>query len=421
MNNQVSSRRKNTEQPKKTWVEWLAWIALEDHCEWANQYVALTKTPLGVLVIGAVMSLLCGIYVAPQGYAILGAILAVIAVGLVWPWLAVKGISGDLEFLLARGREGKPCTAKLIINNRWPWPVWGLSCSDPLLVSDEQTDNTIALARIEAWSRATFNCNLTPARRGVYPCQKVAVSTGFPFGLYEAKREVTVINKVTVWPKTFWLPPLGNLTCRQDWSGELFLDRAGTEGSRIGVRDYRHGDVLRDMHWAKSARYDRPIVNEREAAAALDMTLVVDLDPERHTTDGNDSTLEWSLRIAASICESVVGQHGTVTLCLGTKKLTGIAEEGLSRLLDAIASAKLCDQGGLNRNNNTKSAVLIGTDSTPKHTDQFICLSVDGFDGKPLHDSDDFVAWILIDSSEDVPGQVLRGWRVGPKRISHAN
>ena len=36
----------------------------------------------------------------------------------------------------------------------------------------------------------------------------------------------------------------------------MLFDRPGNEGDVIGVRPYRHGDRLRSIHWAQTARRD---------------------------------------------------------------------------------------------------------------------------------------------------------------------
>lgn len=404
----------------RTWGQWLLWIAAEDHCEWANPYVARLRTPLGVLLMGAVASLLCGLFVAPQGFAIFGAIVGIVVLGLAWPWVAMRGIRGSLEFAADRGREGKPTAARFVVTNSWPWPVWGLSVNEPLLAADGTPETTVALARIDGWSRATFNCTFTPSQRGVYPQEEVHIGSGFPFGLYGSTKPVEIAQKLIVWPQTFWLPPLPDESRRVDWRGEPSEACVGSQGTRMGPRDHRQGDTLRDVHWSKSARYDRLIVSEREAATVEDHTVVVDVDRTRHSGDGADSTFEWSLRIAASICEALVSRRGTVTLWLGSEEIAARSPgEELRRLLDAVAVFEApvdVASRGRRRRGASASQVSIGAETTPARSGRFICLRTAGSTARKPAD-----AWIAVDSSEDVAGQVLRGWRDGTRRPQRAS
>lgn len=394
--------------PDRTWAEWVAWVATEDHCQWANRYVAWLKTPIGVLVLGAFCSLLCGVLVAPQGYVLLAAIAAVLAVGLVWPFVAIRGVQCRFTFDARRGREGQATAAKLTVTNRWPWPVWGLAVNDPLVAGE--ADAALVLARVAGWSTASFNCSLTPSQRGVYPNREVRLGTGFPFGLYQASRPAVVPRQLIVWPQTFWLPPLGTTASRPHWRGAVTEGRAGSEGTRLGVRDHRTGDSLRDVHWAKSARYDRLIVSERESATVEDATVVVPAVPTNGEAP-SDLTLEWRLRIAASVCESFASNQGRVDLWLGGKKLSAVRAPGdIERLLDDVAKYQAGDAAGAARTHNSRAsgvAVTIDAESTS------IVLQRSDPEGVRRSAGPNRPRWIEIESLSDVPGQVLRGWRLG--------
>ncbi|MEO1498357.1 MAG: DUF58 domain-containing protein [Planctomycetota bacterium] len=409
---ELSPGARSLGKPQRSWAEWVSWIATEDHCEWANQYVAWFRTPLGVLVVGAVSSLLCGLYVAPQGYVLLATIVAVIAIGLAWPLVAIRGVRCRFTFDTRRGREGQPCRAKLSVTNRWPWPVWGLAVNDPLLAGADETG--LALARIDGWSTATFRCDLTPTVRGVYPQADVAVGTGFPFGLYQASRRAETPRRIIVWPQTFWLPPLGATQSRPHWRGAITDNRAGTEGTRFGVRDHRAGDSLRDVHWAKTARFDRLIVSERESATVEDATVVVEISPNQHTHGRQDPSLEWRLRIAASVCESFAAHHGHVDLWLGGTKLSAGRSQGdLSRLLDGVARfdpaaetqqapKRLRDVSGVLISIAAEDETIVLRRHSPQTAASARGASQPG--------------WIEVGSFDDVPGQVLLGWRYGKRR-----
>ena len=91
----MSVNQSNPHSPprsKRSWFAWIVWVAAEDHCEWANRYVYWLKTPLGVLLSCAVFSLLCGLFYAPQAFLLLAVIAAVVAVGIAWPGIAVRGL-----------------------------------------------------------------------------------------------------------------------------------------------------------------------------------------------------------------------------------------------------------------------------------------------------------------------------------------
>ncbi|MEM8865559.1 MAG: DUF58 domain-containing protein [Planctomycetota bacterium] len=386
-------------------------------CPWADVYVAWLRTPLGVMLIAATCSLLCGLFLAPQGYAIFAAIVSVMLLGFAWPWIAMRAISCRVVFVGRRGRENRPAQAKLIVTNRWPWPVWGLAVENPL--DADQPDAAVTLARINGWSRSTFDCSFVPTLRGSFPRQEVSIGTGFPFGIYQASSVVTVPRKLIVWPESFWLPPLEVGAPYRHWSGVLSDRLTGTTGIRHGVRPYRPGDELRDVHWAKTARHDEVIVSEREACTVQRLAVIVDTDPSRHAGVGGESTLEWSLRIAASICESVTTQQCGVELWLGDELIVAEGVNAHEKLLDAIAmyDAREATQSGsptpqTNRISSS-NAITICPNTSPVRADRAIVLHTAGFDDRRDNSTATATGWIDIVSPEDIPGQMLRGWRLG--------
>ena len=102
----------------------------KDFCPWANRYVYWLKKPLGILIVAAIASLLCGLFVAPQGLVIAGTIAGTIALGMIWPWLGLRGLSCELRFPNQRGLEGHASPVEVVVRNRWPFPVWGLAIEE---------------------------------------------------------------------------------------------------------------------------------------------------------------------------------------------------------------------------------------------------------------------------------------------------
>ena len=58
--------------------------------------------PLGVLTLAALASLLCGLFLHAQGFVLCGGVIAVVAFGVIWPWLSLRGLAGSVAFDRAR-------------------------------------------------------------------------------------------------------------------------------------------------------------------------------------------------------------------------------------------------------------------------------------------------------------------------------
>jgi len=319
-------------------------IGNHDFCPWANRYVYWLKQPIGWFVVAAAAAALTAVFLEPQVWTIFGSLVAVMVLGVVWPWVAMRGTTAEIAFDCRRCREGDRRQVRLIVHNRWPWPLWGLAAENGFFLrpADEENRPVAALARVPGWSRSEFVFEFRPDARGVYPHEMPELATGFPFGIWRAAKTISVERELLVWPRTTTLtaiPSLGGDIA--DVIGMLF-DRPGHEGDVIGVRPFRHGDRLRSIHWGETARRDALIVTERQAAARR--LVVVAVDVAAFANSGSrikpptHESLETAIRVAASIAREFHAHHAQVRFVIGdVDLLLSPGADGLHRLLDALA------------------------------------------------------------------------------------
>lgn len=104
-----------------------------------------------------------------------------------------------------------------------------------------------------------------PLRRGPMRSSGVRISTRYPFGFARKSR---IFDRPCHW---LVLPPVADVELDglgAGGRGDLVRSRkVGHGGEFRGLRDARHGDSLRDIHWKVSARRDRLIAREWEAEA----------------------------------------------------------------------------------------------------------------------------------------------------------
>ena len=284
-------------------ISWVVRVANYDFCPSLNGLTDLLKQPLGWVVSAIVFSLLVGFLVGPQGYVLAFVFLALLVLGLAWPWLSMKGVRCRLVLPDRRVEENQELEVVLRVKNFWPLPIFGLMVKGDFL-QDGEGDESVAfsLKRVATWSESEFRVPVTPRRRGRLPNGRIAVANGFPFGLMDIAKTVEEAQPTLVWPTCVALDgfPVSDSTrfCLQ---GAL-LDKAGNDGDSIGVRAYRSGDRLRNIHWAQLARSQKLVVRERQSIAPAGATVFLDLTPSTHEGRGADSSFEWTIRIAASIC-----------------------------------------------------------------------------------------------------------------------
>jgi len=194
--------------------------------------------------------------IGPQGYVLAAAFTAFLILGLVWPWVSMKGIRCSLVLPQDRMREGEDVSVIFRVKNYWPLPVFGMMVKGDFLQDLEPGAEPIAfsLQHVPAWSETEFTVKVKPQRRGRLPSDDVIVSNGFPFGLIDVSKTVAKTESALVWPAIQSLEGFPQAHANGFSLNGALVDRSGNDGDTIGVRCYRDGDRLRNIHWAQSIR-----------------------------------------------------------------------------------------------------------------------------------------------------------------------
>ncbi|MEM8945765.1 MAG: DUF58 domain-containing protein [Planctomycetota bacterium] len=396
-----------------------------EYCEWLAPYLSWFRKPLGVLILLGLAALLCGLLVAPHGFVVFAAIAAVILIGCLWPWVGIRGVSCQLRFTSTRTEEGKPVEAELVISNRWPWPVWGLAVEGGFgAEADGSQRPAVAVARIGGWARGYFNWTFTPTMRGRYPQTVPELVTEFPFGLWKARKQIQVLSNVIVWPARFSLPPLALPSGAQSWVGQTSECASGNVGHRTSVREYRFGDSMRQVHWAKTALYDKLVSYEREGQAVTEAHISLDTHPALHQGHGPQASMEWAVRIAASICDTLLRQGVIVFIeADGDRFMSRIHGNSATALLDWFALLGSSDSRSSVPSRRSSSttrrsslSIHVTTDRSPNVTGESIVIVLDRTTSACADSPHSGQSWIDLCREVDIPTQVRRGWRQGQRR-----
>jgi uncharacterized protein (DUF58 family) len=181
-------------------------------------------------------------------------------------------------------------------------------------------------------------------RRGLYRLGPTRLQTGDPFGIYTLTIHDHHASTVLVTPPQLALSTLH--IGAGGWGGDQARRRGALvrEVSDAGIRDYLPGDSLKRIHWRASAHQDSLVVRRMEAAAAPDWWIVVDLERAVQGGGGQESTLELSIVLAASLAARGLRERRRVGMTFAGPQLTWLPPRGDRmqrwRLLRALASAE---------------------------------------------------------------------------------
>ncbi len=408
---------------------WLTWLVTADHFPGFSARVRrIVLSPLGFLSLAACLSLALGLLLHPRVLTLFATIAAVATLGVMIPWVSAAGLGGSLRFSRHRVTEGEAVTAELTLTNRLPWPLWGLSVSDRTANTEPQPE--VKLSAAPGRSQSTQCWAFTPPCRGGYPAGRPAVVTGFPFGLWHVESAITVGRSLVVWPRTYPVGPPPLSDGEEQVEGNVSRNKVGSSGEVLGVRPYRRGDLPRRIHWPQSAKRDQLIVCELQSNARPVIQIVLDLHPKVHAGVGPDSTLEWAVRVAASMASGWLEAGAMVGLALSGKDIpaTGGSAQR-TRILDTLALAApapghpLADVLALPNCRSFRDGVQViittdrGMTGSPRGSDpdgrrRWVVLACVGFtDGGGPAAVSLPAAWLTLDSPHSVPERLRSGWR----------
>ena len=350
-----------------------------DFCPSANSYVYWLKQPVGWVACGTFASILVGLFIGPQGYVLTGAFLTLLVLGVSWPWLCMRGLSCEVSFDDSRSIEGEPTIVTLDIVNRLPIPAFGLMIQGQFLqdLNHEDDEIVVGLKRAAGCSISSFQWSLTPKRRGRLPVESPQLVTGFPFGLYQISKPIKVAGSTIVWPNCDTAETIVETVGKQFAIDASASRQAGNEGDTIGVRNYRFGDSVRNIHWSHTARHNRLIIRERQSSTQTPIRIVLDLTRVHHSGNGSQSTYENVIRLAASVCSELHRHQCQIDLvCVGFNENTPYKSNnhrGVKPLMDFLALLpQLDDESAF-----AKSAAFASIECRKSftfliHTDQFV-------------------------------------------------
>jgi len=112
----------------------------------------------------------------------------------------------------------------------------------------------------------------------------------------------------------------------------------------VTVRNYVPGDTLARIHWPSTARLGQIMVKEFDLDPTIDVVILLDLDQDIQAGEGDSSTEEYGVTIAATLASYLLRQQ-ELAVGLAVNGATEVAlpldrgERQLDRVLEMLAVA----------------------------------------------------------------------------------
>lgn len=256
------------------------------------------------------------------GIVVTAACLAVIQSVLLGAW-SLRRVSYSRRFSAPSCYAGDTVEMVEEIANAKPLPIMWLrteSTLDANLQFGAQLDMRVNQGTTSQHHKSLFT--LLPYRRirrrhavlclsrGVYRLGSVTMSAGDPLGLRTAQRQFAVDAELTVYPRIL---PMADIPLpSRDWQGDLVVKRWIVEDPFLvsGVRSYRFGDPMNQIHWKATARTGKLQVYRRDFTSDHRLYIFVNVETSESMRGivADTALIERGISYAATLAADAVGK-----------------------------------------------------------------------------------------------------------------
>jgi uncharacterized protein (DUF58 family) len=227
-----------------------------------------------------------------------------VLLGLAW-LLARRGLS-DLEVrrrLPPSAFEGDLLTVDVTLENHGGASARFVLAEDHFGAGLADRQSVLEPGPLPPLHRRILSYRAFVARQwGLYTVGPISVGRFDPLGLFFARRRVERLDPFEVFPRAAKVEAVALLGGRAAVAArDVTAAAAGQSLLFRGVRDFVAGDDVRRIHWPATARRGTPMVREHERDLQPVFTLFVDLERRGRAGLGRKSTLEYLVRVGASL------------------------------------------------------------------------------------------------------------------------
>src|SRR5487761_174738 len=235
-----------------------------------------------------------------------------------WPRLAIRGLTLSRKLDPGTPTVGEPFEEVIEVTRTGFTPAPWVEVRDLSGITDYQPGRVISIGHDPViWkTRGVYR------RRGWMTFGPTSIRVREPFGLFNREQKFGQRASVLVYPRVRPIPDLVAPSSQQTGNSPTFGAWADYPPETGGVRDYTTGDSFGRIHWALSARHGRLMSKTFEQPLTTDLWILLDLDKNVHVGEGEESTLEYAISLAASMAAQVHGRGRQVGLIANDSKGT---------------------------------------------------------------------------------------------------
>ena len=233
----------------------------------------------------------------------------ILAVGLGGAWLIAwlwaralaRGLVFRREMRYGWAQVGDRLEERFTLHNNSLAPALWVEVIDHTAMPDYQTGRVTG---VDSRSQTQWRTQSLCTRRGVFTLGPTTLRTGDVFGIYSVTVESPSATTLMVLPPVIPLPRIEVAPGGRAGEGRLRVNAPEQTVSASSVREYSPGDSLRRIHWLTTARRGSLFARRFDNTPASHWWIVLDMDRGAHIGQGQDSTEEHAITLAASLADA---------------------------------------------------------------------------------------------------------------------
>ena len=266
-----------------------------------------------------------------------------------WPKLAARGITVERTLDAGTPTVGEPFEETFSIRKTGRTPAPWVEVADLSRLRDYQPGRVISLGK----ETVTWRARGVYRQRGWVTFGPTRVRVSEPFGLFTEDRRDNQKNQVLVYPRVWPMPQLLMPASLHAGTAQRYGNWADYPPETGGVREYAPGDSFGRIHWPLSQKHEQLMSKTFEQSLTADLWVVLDLNRSVHFGEGEESTLEYAVSLAASVALQVHSRGRRVGLIVNDGRGTVLEPHRALRqdrvILDYLAVAQADGSQGLAR------------------------------------------------------------------------
>src|SRR5260221_8972802 len=260
-----------------------------------------------------ILIVLLAFFSISSGWHVLYILTYVLLTLFVLSWLWARYSLNKLVFrrssTIGRVQVGETFDERLMLDNVGLMPKLWVQVADGSTLPGHRAGYVASMGgRKRAHWRARNVCR----QRGRFQLGPVVGTSGDPFGLFRSRIFLTSQRELLVLPRVIPLTNFALFTGGLPGRGRSSQRALQTTTNATTIRDYTVGDALNRIHWRSTAHYNKLMVKEFDLDPAVDAWIFLDLHDVVQAGEGEHSTEEYGVTLAATIATYLLRQDLSV-------------------------------------------------------------------------------------------------------------